>query len=87
MAYKSEIKESVGKFILDELTKSEKLSFPQLLVESPFPPLAIRKALKVLLEAEKIKTWVEPETDMEMYRRHYSGWWDKTLSLISRRSS
>lgn len=87
MAHKSEIKETVGKFILDELTKSEVLSRSQLLAKSPFPPLAIRKGLKVLLEAKEIKIWIEPKTNVEMYQRYYSGWGDKFLSQISRRSS
>ncbi len=85
-AHKREIKESAGKSILDELTKSEVLSFPQLFAEFPFPSLTIRKALAVLLEAGKIKTWIDPKTEVEMYQRRYSGWWDKTLSLISQNS-
>jgi len=86
MAHKSEIKETVGKFILDELTKSGVLSLPQLLAKSPFPPDAVHKGLKVLQEAEKIETRVDPKTEVEMYKRRYSGLGDKILSQISMRS-
>lgn len=77
----------VANYILNELMESEVLSLPQLLAKSTFPPFAVREALKMLLETEKIEIWVEPKTGVEMYQRHYSRLRDKILSQISRRSS